>query len=582
MTGKKMLAMTIMVVLIFVVPKIARGSNDNVEGIWQGTLNAPGLELRVVFRISRKSDGTLTATIDSPDQGAFGIPVDEVTFENGKLYIESKRIQGIFEGKINEDASAIEGQWKQGSGRLPLVVKRVTKVPEIHRQQQLDKKPRHSKLIPPDKLKEDLGFLFKTIEEVHPNMYAYTSKESFAKLREELYGDIVHPMNNREFYRVVAPAVAALKNGHTYLCPFSLTGEDKVFPIGLHWNGEDVILQNDYAGNTLPLGGTVLAINGKDARKVIQKIARYFPDECKETNPRAIEHYGFLWIWLWLEYGQDDSLDLKIKNTDGEIKEYSIKPISLEEIFRVNESLNKNKDALVSYKHIAKYNAGIIEINSFGGGSAEFRKFLESTFSQIKKDKVSNLIVDIRKNKGGNSGLGDILLDYLTNKSFRQFEEYQEKVSVQAGNLRKIQQNIRKAKAQIGSVITNKVSFIQPKDNPLRFKGRKFVLAGRTTYSSANSFASAIKCFDIATLIGEETGGTTTAYGDCLHFSLPNSKLRFDVAYKYFVEAGGKPDGHGVIPDYEVKQKPEDTAQGLDTVLQFALDLIKKQNISAN
>ncbi|MBN2457018.1 MAG: hypothetical protein JXB29_10885 [Sedimentisphaerales bacterium] len=190
-----------------------------------------------------------------------------------------------------------------------------------------------------------------------------------------------------------------------------------------------------------------------------------------------------MWIWLWLEYGQDDSLALRIKNTDGEIKQYFVKPISLEEIFRVNKSLNKNKDALVSYKYTTKYNTGIIEINSFGGGFTEFRKFLESTFSQIKKDKVSNLIVDIRKNKGGNSGLGDILLDYLTNKKFRQFEEYKEKVSVQAGNLQKIQQNIPKAKAQIGSIVSNTVSFTQPKDNPLRFKGQKFVLTGRTTYS---------------------------------------------------------------------------------------------------
>ena len=569
------MAIIVMIVLISIVLRIVRGSNKDIEGIWQGTLNAPGLELTIVFKISQQPDGHLTATIDSPDQSSFAIPVDEITFENGNLRLESKCIQGIFDGKIKEDGSTIDGQWEQEGGRLPLIVQRVMKTPEIHREQQIDKKAGYSKPIPLDKLKEDLDFLFKTIEEVHPNMYAYTSKEEFTSLREELYKDIAHPMNNREFYRLVAPVVASLKNGHTYLCAFSLTGDDKVFPIGLHWDGEDVILQNDYAGNMLPLGGTILTINGEDARKEIQKIARYFPDEYKEANPRAIEHYGFLWIWLWLEYGQDDSLCLRIKNTDGEIKEYSVKPINLEEIFRINKSLNKNKDALVSYKHIAQYDTGIIEINSFGGDLTEFRKFLENTFNQINKDKASNLIVDIRKNTGGNSDLGNILIDYLTNNNFRQFEEYQEKVSVQAGNLQNIQQDMPEAKAHIGSIVSNTVSFTQPKDNPLRFKGRKFVLTSRVTYSSANSFASAIKCFNIATLVGEETGGTTTSYGDCLHFSLPNSKLLFDVAYKYFVEACGKPDGRGVIPDYEVKQKVEDTAQGVDTILQFTLHLIK-------
>ena len=582
MRDKKTVATTLMVVLIFIVPQIAYGSNENIEGIWQGTLNAPGLELRVVFKICQKPDGILTATIDSPDQGSKDIPVDEITFKDGNLRLESKRIQGIFEGKIKEDGSTIKGQWQQGSGRLPLIVKRVKKAPEIHRKQQIDKKPRYSKLIPPDKLKEDLDFLLKTIEEVHPNMYAYTSKEKFTSLCEELYKDIAHPMNDREFYRLVAPTVASLKNGHTYIRPFSLTGDDKVFPIGLHWNGEDIILQNDYVGNMLPLGGTILAINGEDARKVIQKIVRYSPDEYKETNPCAIEYYGFLWIWLWLEYGQDDPLALRIKNTDGEIKEYSVKPTSLAEIFRVNESLNKNKDGLVSYKHIAKYNTGIIEINSFSGGSTEFRKFLEDTFGKIKKNKVPNLIIDIRKNGGGNSVLGDALLDYLTDRPFRQFEGGQVKISKQAGNLRQFQREFPDRKLEIGSLVPVEVSFEQPKYNPLRFEGRKFILIDGAVYSSANSFASAIKCFNIATLLGEETGGTTTAYGDCLHFSLPNSKLLLDVAYKYFVEACGKPDGRGVIPDYEVKQKVEDTAQGVDTVLQLTLDLIKKQNISVN
>ena len=44
---------------------------------------------------------------------------------------------------------------------------------------------------------------------------------------------------------------------------------------------------------------------------------------------------------------------------------------------------------------------------------------------------------------------------------------------------------------------------------------------------------------------------------------------------------GSKNDGRGVIPDYEVKQKPEDTAKGVDTVLQFTLNLIKESNSKA-
>jgi len=57
--------------------------------------------------------------------------------------------------------------------------------------------PAYLKPIPPEKLKEDLDFLFKTIEEVHPNMYAYSSKEEFDPLREQLYKRINRPMNRQ-------------------------------------------------------------------------------------------------------------------------------------------------------------------------------------------------------------------------------------------------------------------------------------------------------------------------------------------------------------------------------------------------
>ena len=43
-------------------------SEISIEGIWEGKLKVPGGELRIVFKISENPDGTLTATMDSPDQ----------------------------------------------------------------------------------------------------------------------------------------------------------------------------------------------------------------------------------------------------------------------------------------------------------------------------------------------------------------------------------------------------------------------------------------------------------------------------------------------------------------------------------
>ncbi len=57
---------------------------------------------------------------------------------------------------------------------------------------------------------------------------------------------------------------------------------------------------------------------------------------------------------------------------------------------------------------------------------------------------------------------------------------------------------------------------------------------------------------------------------------LPNSGLKGQVSTAHFVTVGGMEDSGGVTPDYEIKQKPQDSAKGVDTVLQFTLDLIKE------
>jgi hypothetical protein len=57
----------------------------SIEGTWLGTLKVPLAELRVVFNITANPDGSLSATLDSPDQGATGVPITSIRFENRRL-----------------------------------------------------------------------------------------------------------------------------------------------------------------------------------------------------------------------------------------------------------------------------------------------------------------------------------------------------------------------------------------------------------------------------------------------------------------------------------------------------------------
>jgi hypothetical protein len=115
----------------FAADKPAKG----IEGAWLGTLKVSSIELRIAFRISRRPDGTLTALLDSIDQGAKGIPVDKVAFKGAELRLESTPIKGVYQGTLDDEATTLQGTWTQAGQTWPLTLRRVETVPELRRPQ---------------------------------------------------------------------------------------------------------------------------------------------------------------------------------------------------------------------------------------------------------------------------------------------------------------------------------------------------------------------------------------------------------------------------------------------------------------
>jgi pimeloyl-ACP methyl ester carboxylesterase len=78
--------------------------------------------------------------MDSIDQAVKDMPIDEIHFENGALRFVMKQIAGSYEGKLSEDGSKFDGQWKQGALSLPLALAKTEKPAELRRPQE-PKKP---------------------------------------------------------------------------------------------------------------------------------------------------------------------------------------------------------------------------------------------------------------------------------------------------------------------------------------------------------------------------------------------------------------------------------------------------------
>lgn len=91
---------------------------QDITGQWNGILNVQGTQLRLVFNIS-KTDAGLSSTMDSPDQGAKGIPVTSTSFENQVLKLAVTNLGVEYQGTLDKD-NVIVGDFKQRGMSFPL------------------------------------------------------------------------------------------------------------------------------------------------------------------------------------------------------------------------------------------------------------------------------------------------------------------------------------------------------------------------------------------------------------------------------------------------------------------------------
>ncbi|WP_339705494.1 alpha/beta fold hydrolase [uncultured Kriegella sp.] len=107
---------------------------QDITGKWNGLLEVPGSPLRLVFNIS-ESDSGYSSTLDSPDQGALGIPVNSTIFKASKLDIAVTALGLTYAAEFID--GKFEGTFTQGGFTLPLALSRETiEKPALNRPQE--------------------------------------------------------------------------------------------------------------------------------------------------------------------------------------------------------------------------------------------------------------------------------------------------------------------------------------------------------------------------------------------------------------------------------------------------------------
>lgn len=413
-----------------------------------------------------------------------------------------------------------------------------------------------------EQMREDIDALVEGTLIRHPDLASYANVEQIKKRASQLKAQLSVPLTRTEFFKVIGQLSYLFEDGHSFLLwPYQEytalkeMGETPFpFDVKLTSSGELVLARNYQLDSTdITVGGVIRSINGVASADLLNTMQQFTGGESEVLRKHTIANR--FPIMLWAVYGWISQFDVELED----------------QFVRLTKEQQWNTSELVTKEHYWKklnQQSAYLYLDHFDVPPDEFEEFIDSTFEDLKRSSIENLVIDIRNNPGGNTDTVIYLSRYLANKPFRLVSAMQEKLNEE-------NRGWFNYKGDVGEIISTQwEDWEQPVDPDKRFTGKTYVLIGPISYSAAIVFATTVQDNQFAELIGEPTGGYANQSAQGNLFNLPHSQLRAYISTRLLVRPSGDTQRSFVIPDHQVKTTAELLASGRDTAVEKALALI--------
>jgi C-terminal processing protease CtpA/Prc len=220
---------------------------------------------------------------------------------------------------------------------------------------------------------------------------------------------------------------------------------------------------------------------------------------------------------------------------------------------------------------------------AFWNSDFDWRGFLARSFEELEARGVAYLILDQRRNEGGDGAIVEAVLGYLIAKPFRDEPRRAEVAYERAPyalarfldtwDFRFFDRTGRVKQGPGRNYVDTSLSATAATVTPSRhrFRGKAFVLVGPENSSAGFQLARSLQQTGAATLVGQPTGGNLRGLngGQLAWLTLPESGVAMDLPLVAWMPPRPMPDT-GVTPDLPVTPRFEDAAAGVDAELAAA------------
>lgn len=385
--------------------------------------------------------------------------------------------------------------------------------------------------------REDIATFWDRLPLIHPNPFWRTPEDEFGAIVSDLSArvpDLSDDEIELELIRIVA-----LIDGHTVLSTTSPSLDYQRLGLRLYEFSDGLFVVE--ATDPGLVGARVVSLNGIPIGDALQRVEPYVHHDNDQnlknlrplylTMPEILEGAGLVAAGKTTTFlvEMTDGEQVEITPSVGEAPpdpypDYVVNLPGREGLLageRVEEPfwftyLEDEAAIYLQYNMVTRRSQ-----DSETGDSKRLTDVVEEMGAIVSSEPVGRIVVDVRRNPGGDNFTFDPLVDFLKEQDA----------------------------AGIDLV----------------------VITGRQTHSAASNFATILDVDTGAVFVGEGMGGRPNLYGDTTGIYLPNSGLSPLVSTRYW-EFGGPDDDRATIePDFPVEMSSSDFFGNVDPELDAAL-----------
>lgn len=410
----------------------------------------------------------------------------------------------------------------------------------------------------------DIDAAVATLTDIHPNLYWRADPRDIVRLKQELATQVPERPSALDVHSTFLRLTAAFNDAHvsTTDFPARLTGSDGkslfeiyreagVFPAAFDPGTDSLRVAAVSAGEqALVPGDVIIAINGIAAHDLLTGIEGIISGSAETKHFAARQEFG---VMLWTQGVKAPfHVELGPRGSNGPRIE-TLQTVPPAEPAQVS---GENWRDPIEYR-LLEDRIGLITFHEMTESPERFTQRLVRIFDAVASDHPAGIVVDIRRNNGGNSELGDLLLAFMNDTPYRPFAERRWKVSRTCQNWYDERDADERRyfdgylAAPVGQdLVSTQLPTRRSRSVARTYSGPVAALIGPGTISSAAILADSIKTFHLAMLFGQPITEPANMYGEVCEATLPQTGIRIGAPSALFIRADGDAASKDpVVPD---------------------------------